>query len=133
MRKLIRPLFILSLLACAPMSYAQGKAPASMADDLNKIVLSSCPGAVDNIIKDPKLAPLMRGRSIKTQICSCTEARFKADTRLQEQFNVGLLALDEKMKQKSFEAYFTTRLMSAMFSCIADGLDKVLAEADPSQ
>lgn len=133
MRKLIRPMLVLSLIACAPMSRALEKAPVSMADDLNKIVLSSCPGAVDNIINDAKFAPLMRGRSIRTRICNCTEARFKADTRLQEQFNIGLVALDEKMKQKSFEAYFTTRLMSSMFSCIAEGLDKVLAESDPSQ
>lgn len=135
MNKLFSAALLFALIVFAPFAGAQDKKPApTTADDMTKMIMSSCPQMVSKILSGQEIQPIIREHPIgPSNICACTETQFRADKRLADQFNVGLLTLNERMKSENLRAYFTVRLMSAVFACVGSELDKVLTDSDPSK
>jgi hypothetical protein len=100
---------------------------------ISQMVLDRCPQTVSSLFDKPEFRPVLSAHPINVSaVCSCTQANFMSDTRLQTRFdNVTAEGFAERMKSEHFKAYFTMRLMHSLLKCSVPEVAEALAKSSP--
>ena len=108
--------------------------PIDGASALANTLKSICNTGAQPLINRPEFALILKTAPVNSEkICTCTEAAFLKDTRLQEFLNAESEVVVERLKSERLRAYAAMRFSSAMLSCIAPELDASLAKSELAQ
>jgi hypothetical protein len=120
--------------AIAPCIAQELNEDRKVAPQMTQLLAAMCPQFTSQIIGRPELAAVLKDRPINTAaVCTCTDASFKADKRLQKQFDLEPAVLAERMKSEHLRAYFILRLSHSVLSCLLPEMAETLDKSNPAE